>query len=295
MRRRFRAPAHRALALVAGLAWAQIGLVAAAVLIPQPLALAPRIARGPVYMVAEWTLLAPLSSAVRIASAAGPAVTAERPTLWAAALCALIATTACVSIASLLRVQRLRAVVGWTLLVAFAVSTVSAGMLASQLSDAAAAQRTFFALVSRTARPSADEASVSAAEAFVRRYPLSRWRSEALRIIAMHAEARGRFAEAQGAWSEFESCFDDPSAPGVAYAEYSRALCFEHLGRPEQAIAHHLAAVSVIRSRTDGIQSWIAPEAAKRIAALETSASMPVTASYWKTQSQTLQAVCSIE
>ena len=295
MRARFNPAARSGLAIVAGLAWTQLVLALASVVVPPRLALAPRIAAGPFYRVAEWTLLAPLSAAALAVSDAGRPVSVVRPSFVIALLCALLATGTCLALGWLLRVGRLSRPLGVAVIVACVTAVGSAGIVAGQLHDAEVAERAFFALVSRVAVPSADEATVSGARAFARRYPMSRWRSEALRIVAVHASAHRRFTEAERAWREFEACFDDSSAPGVAYAEYNRAMCLEQLGRPSQAVACYRAAIGVIRSRSDGVQGWIAPDAATRIARLEDIWGMPVTAAYWKTQSQTLHDVCSIE
>ena len=295
MRARFRSSVRVGVAVVLGLAWTQLALVLASVVVPPRVALAPRITHGAPYRLAEWTLLAPLSGASRIASAVGRPVTVIRPTCATAALCALLAMATCVGLGSLLGVERLRRLVRLAVLALCAVAVGSAGVVAGQLHDAVDAERTFFALVSHATAPSADEATVADARTFAEEYPMSRWRSEALRIVAMHASARGRPAEAERVWSQFEACFDDVSAPGVAFAEYSRALCFERLGQPMRALACYRTAIGVIRSRGDGVQGWIAPDAAKRIARLEQLTGMPVTAAYWKSQSQTLRDVCSIE
>ena len=270
-------------------------LVTAAVIVPQRLALAPRIGAGIPYRIAEWTLFAPLSVAAWGVSAAGGAGTTVRPGFAVALLCSLGATSVCVTAVWMLGCGLVRRLVRGVVVAAVAVSVVAGGVVAAELHDAVVAERVFFALVSRAAKPSDDPATVDAAAEFIRRHPLSRWRSEAVRIVAMHAWSRGRYAEAERGWSEFEKCFDDPSAPGAAYAEYNRALCFERLGRARDAIACDRSAIGVIRSRDDGIQGWIAPDAARHIAQLERRVGMPVTAAYWTTQSQTLKDVCSIE
>ena len=295
MRARFRSEARAGIPVVLGLAWTQVVLVLASVVVPPRLALAPHIAVGAFYRIAEWTVLAPLSGAVLVASAVGHPATPVRPTFSVALLSALFATGACVALASVRRNGRLRMPLGLAMLAICVVAVGSAGVVAGQLHDAEIAERTFFALVSRAAVPSADETTVAGARAFADRYPMSRWRSEALRIVAMHAWAQGRFTSAERTWSEFEGCFEDASAPGVAYAEYNRALCFERLGRPSRAITCYRLAIGIIRSRGDGIQSWIAPNAAARVSRLEQYSGMPVTAAYWRTQSQTLHDVCSIE
>jgi hypothetical protein len=284
-----------ALAVVAGLAWTQLSLLLAALVVPPRLALAPRIAATTPYRIAEQTVLAPLSVAARLCSLAGPYASAVRPGFAVALASALVAIGTCTLVALLLGVERLRRPIRLTLAATCAVAVVSAGIVAVQLRDAAVAEHEFFALVRRSATPSADERTVAAAAVFVRQHPLSRWRSEALRIVAMHAWAHGRYAQAQRVWSDFEACFDDPRAPGVAYAEYSRALCFERMGRVRDAIACDRKAIGIIRSRSDGIQAWIAPDAARRIARLERTEGMTLTAAYWNAQSQTLKDVCSIQ
>ena len=295
MRARFRSEARAGAAVVLGLAWTQIVLMLASVVVPPRVALAPRIAVGVFYRIAEWTVLAPLSGAALVASAVGHPVTVVRPTFAVALLSALLATGVCVALAWALCNGRVRRSLGLAMLATCVLAMGSAGVVVGQLHDAEVAERTFFALVSRATVPSADEATVASARTFSNRYPMSRWRSEALRIVAMHAWAQGRFARAERTWSEFEGCFEDASAPGVAYAEYNRALCFERLGWPSRAITCYRLAIAIIRSRGDGIQGWIAPNAAARVARLERYSGMPVTAAYWKTQSQTLHDVCSIE
>jgi len=288
--------ARNGLALVGGLAWAQVALVTASILVPQRLALAPRIAHGAFFLIARWTLLAPLTGAVRLAASfGGGEVSDVRPTFAVTALCALLAMGACLGVEMVLANTRWRIAVRSVLALAFLTTLVSTAVVAGQLSDAVVAERAYFALVSQAEKPWTDELTVAAARAFVARYPLSRWRSEALRILAMNAEIHGQTAVAEAHWREFQACFDDPLAPGVAYAEFSRALCLERLGESARAAEHHVAAIGVIRSRGDGIQAWIAPEAAKRVAQLQRRAGMPVTAAYWTEQSQTLQDVCSID
>jgi len=295
MRTRIHGPERHGIAIVLGLAWAQAALVTASVVVPPRLELGPRIARGPFYLLMRWTLMAPLSASVRILSLGSNEVSAVRPTFSAAALCALLAMSALLGVEALLAHVRWRRAVRCTATLVVAATLVSSSVIAGQLHEAVVAERAYFALVSRVEKPWADETTVARARAFVARYPLSRWRSEALRIVAMHEELHGRYDEAEAAWRRFEACFDSPSAPGVAYAEYRRGLCFERLGEPNRAAAHLDAAIGVIRSRTDGIQAWIAPDAAKRIAQLQRQAGMPATAAYWTEQSQTLQDVCSIE
>jgi hypothetical protein len=243
----------------------------------------------------RWTLLGPLSAAVRVVSSGGSEVTEMRPTFAAVAFCALMAMCVCLGLAALLTHRRWRVTARSAAALAAVVTLVSTAVVAGQLSDAAVAERSYFALVSGAEKPWTDEPTVARARAFVARYPLSRWRSEALRILAMNAQIHGRTGVAEAEWRRFQACFDDPLAPGVAYAQYSRALCFERLGEPGRAAALHVAAIGVIRSRSDGIQAWIAPEAAKRVAQLKRQSGMPVTAAYWTEQSQALQDVCSTE
>jgi hypothetical protein len=295
MATRTRPSARYGVAIVAGLAWTQLALTLESVVVPPRIELAPHVARTLSYRVAEWTLTAPLTVVARLLAATGRRESLVQPDFVVALASALFATTVCVGVSAALVGRHRRAAVRLALAATVLAALVSGAFVTHQLGDAVQAQREFFALVSHSPTPSADEATVAAAQAFVAHHPLSRWRAEALRIVAMHAWAHGRFAAAERVWAEFEATFDDGSAPGVAYALYSRALCFERLGNVREAIACHRGAMLVMTSRSDDIQAWIAPRAAARIAQLERLEGMPVTAAYYNAQSRTLTAVRSIQ
>jgi len=73
------------------------------------------------------------------------------------------------------------------------------------------------------------------------------------------------------------------------------ALCEQRLGRTSTAQRHLRAAIGVIRARGDGIQGWIATNAAAQLAASEGSEGRYALAGYWKTKSETFSDVYATE
>ena len=157
------------------------------------------------------------------------------------------------------------------------------------------AQRAFFAMLADVRVAHSDATTVAGAREFAARYPGSRWVGEALRIVAMNAEDEHRYGDAEKLWLEFEHTFPDSSLPGVAYAELSRGLCDEKIGALHQAATRYRVAIAVIRSRHDGIQTWIATSAAQRLATLERREGLLAIADYWTTKAQTFADVYPIE
>ncbi len=222
-------------------------------------------------------------------------VTALELPAWRLALSLGLGVGLCLLVSWLLGSQRWRNAALCGLTVFVALSATSAAAVTMQLRDAAQAERAFFALLSGVDVAHRDAATVAGARDFARRYPDSRWAGEALRIVAMAEWDAGRIDAAAQLWAAFESRFRDRSAPGVAYAQYSLALCDERLGKEVSARRHLRTAIETIRVRGDGMQSWIATDAAKSLASLEEAAGRYAMAGYWNTKSQTFANVYSTE
>jgi hypothetical protein len=273
------------IAILAGLVWGQVSIALALVVVPTYLVYGERVANGAPFLVASWTLLAPLSLARLCAGDSRAALV----------LAPMIAVAGCLAGACASVRVRCGGPLRWALVLGLVSATVSTALVALQFGDAAAAERAFFALAARAEVPHKNPETVRAARDFVERHPGSRWCSEALRIVAMAEWDAGNVQAASELWRRFELCFDDPLAPGVAYAEFSRALCDERLGWHAGAERHLRAAIGIIRARGDGIQAWIARDAAKHLVDLQLSDGLVATGDYWKTKSMTFSNVYSIQ
>ena len=282
------------LAALAGVVWGQVAIAVSLLVLPRFHVLGERVADGWAYRLAAWTLLAPLEVATLVV-AGGSNAAADRP-FATLVVCPLLGAVMCVMAAACsLSSLKWRRALGRTIAAAGLLGMVCGSIVGLQLHQAILAEEVFFAMVSRVEIPHKDMATVAAAREFVRRYEDSRWAGEALRIVAMAEWDAGRIDSAHRLWSRFASRFSDPSAPGVAYAEYSMALCDERLGRTLATEAHLHNAIAVIRSRGDGVQGWIAAEAAERLAALERSDGRYALAGYWNTKSRTFADVYPTE
>jgi len=287
-------------AIAAGIVWAQVGIALKLLVLPGYIALGDRVVEGAWFRLGEWTLLAPITLATRLVS---PLAASDAAALAGSAgpTQAVLTVSSCAGVALCATVWRVLATPKWrrvgvASLVAFGLlGAASVGVVALQLHQAAAAQQSFFAMVSRVDAAHKDPATVSAAREFARRHPDSRWAGEALRIVAMAEWDAGHVRTASQLWRQFASRFRDPTAPGVAYAEYSIALCYERMGRRDEARRHHRAAIDVIRARGDGIQAWIASDAAARLSAAERHDGRHALAGYWNTKSRTFANVYSTE
>lgn len=283
--------------VLTGLLWAQGCIALEFVALPKYISLCERVAQGLPYRCAAWTLLLPLTLATWIvdSSPAGGAVATTASTRVSLVLCSTIGVTLCWLVGWVLGVpgRRTYALLGLGAL--YALGAACAVDVALQCREAVLAERVFFAMVARVDAPHRDAATVVAAREFVRRYPDSRWAGEALRITAMAEWDAGRTETASALWRRFADRFRDSRAPGVAYAEYSIALCDERLGRAHEARGHLRAAIDVIRRRGDGIQAWIAEDAANRLSTLERADGRLVLAGFWKAKSRTFADVYSTE
>lgn len=262
--------------------WAQVAVAVGELVLPRFITYGEAVRQGLAYQTVSSTALLPWSAAVEVVRRLGdvgphlPGVSLSASFLAAA----LAPSIGCVLVGALAVMTRF----GWWRIGSTAVLlVVSAASLALvlQLGDNVRAEHEFFALISSSETPHRTPAVISGAERFLARHPYSRWRSEALRIEAMAAEASGDDAAAERRWERFGDSFHDATVPGVAYAEYSRARCWERLGWPAQAADHYRHAVSVIRARSDGIQWWIGVDGAQAIARLERVQGRPVRAAYW--------------
>lgn len=267
------------------------------VVLPDYISRTERVADAWPYRLASWTAMLPITLASRAvegseARDAGASMTCDRATL---ALGSVLAVVLCTLALRALGSPVFRQPTVLALAVFVLLGGVSAVTLALQFRDAVVAERTFFAMIGRVDIPHKDAATIAGARDFVRRHPDSRWVGEALRIVAMAEWDAGRVETASGLWRTFAARFRDPNAPGVAYAEYSIALCDERLGQRRAARKHLRVAIDVIRRRRDGIQAWIASDAARRLSALNRSGGQLALAAYWKTKSRTFSDVYSTE
>lgn len=281
-----------------GLVWAQGCIAVRLVVLPNYVELAESIHDSRWYRIASWTLLAPITLASRLTpvrTSAGSAVTTTELSLAVLLLCPLLAVVLCLSGMRTLSSPRWWRWGVCILAAAGLLSVVCATAVALQLRDAALAEKAFFAIVSRVDEPSKDAATVSAVREFTQRHPDSRWAGEALRIVAMAEWDAGHVAAASELWGRFASRFRNRIAPGVAYAEYNTALCDERLGNDRAAQSHLRAAIEIIRCRGDGIQGWIATDAAQRLSVLKRLEGRYALAGYWKTKSRTFADVYSTE
>jgi hypothetical protein len=276
------------LTILAGLAWAQVCIALQLFVVPKLIRLGESVAEGPWYRLASWTLLAPSTLAWRVVAepaSSEAASTAASPI--GLVMCPLLAVGMCLAAGRLLGSPTWRGAAITCLTGVALLGLAGAMAVALQCRDAVEAQRSFFAMVSRAEIPHKDASTVLAAREFVRRYPDSRWAGEALRIQAMAEWDEGHVAAASALWGRFGERFHDRDAPGVAYAEYSIALCDERLGDHAAARRHLRKAIEIIRVRSDGIQEWILPDAAARLSSLEGSDGRYALADYWKTKSRT--------
>jgi hypothetical protein len=281
-----------------GTLWSQAAIAVRLLVLPEKLALGNGLAAAWWYQAMSWTLLVPVTSAARMVGSTELTSTGtldSQVPLDVLLLAPLVAVVVAGAVAWALARPAWRGATAVCVL-AFAIVGVSSGVIvASQLRGAALAQRAFFALVSSSPVPHADKGTVAAAREFAHKHPESRWAGEALRIVAMAQEAAGLHSAAAETWSRFGARFVDRTAPGVAYSEYNVALCDESLGRFGEASAHYRVALGTIRTRGDGIQSWIAQDAAKHLAALERERGHFAMACYWSAQSRAFSNVHPID
>lgn len=276
---------------LSGVLWGQAALAVGAILLPRYLVYGEAVKDGAAYRIVALTALLPWTLAARIALHASGllgriGVGPPEPGLLIALAAPL---TACVLVAGAAVVFRSR-YLRWGRLALGGVVIVAVAALTLQLADSVRAEREFFALVSQSDTPHLSPQVVSGAERYLAAHPYTRWRSEAIRIGAMAAEASGDDVDAGRRWFAFGESFNGAVVPGVAYAEYSRARCWERLGGSRKATRHYRAAVSIIRGRTDGIQSWIASDGAVALARIEVAQGRPLRAAYWTKKANDISA-----
>ncbi len=284
--------ARRALGVaLAGVVWGQAALAVGVLLLPRYLVYGEAVKAGNAYRIVALTALLPWTMAVGIASHASGflgrnGIGPPDPGLLTALVAPLAACALATGAAVVFRSRRLR----WGRLAVGGVVIVAAAVLTLQLADCVRAEREFFALVSQSDTPHLSPRVVPKAESFLAAHPYSRWRSEAIRIGAMAAEASGDDADAERRWLDFGESFNGAAVPGVAYAEYSRARCWERLGGSRKATRHYREAVSIIRGRDDGIQSWIGSDGAIALARIEVAQGRPMRAAYWTRKANDISA-----
>lgn len=270
-----------------GVLWGQGALAIGSILLPRYLVYGESVKHEAAYRVVASTALVPWTVAGQIARfATGAEGTWLAPKFVVAVAAPLLG---CLLVAGFVTVGRSRARrVAVTVLGILALTASVA--LALQLADTVRAEREFFAMVSAADEPHRAPGVVAGAGRFLAKHPHSRWRSEAIRIQAMAAEEAGDEVTAQSRWREFANSFDDASVPGVAYAEYSRARCWERLGASRRAATHYRRATAVIRGRSDGIQSWIGSQGAVAVARRELALGRPIRAAFWSDTANDISA-----
>ena len=273
-----------------GVVWGQAALAAGVIMLPRYLVYGEAATVGIAYRLVAWTALAPWTVADRVATQAteyfGRIGGGAPNTLLLTALTAPLVGCLLVAGALACRGRRLR----WGLWALGTLVVVATAAMTLQLADSVQAEREFFALVSQSDTPHQSPLVVAGAERFLADHPYSRWRSEAIRIGAMAAEASGDDADAERRWGVFGESFADQTVPGVAYAEYSRARCWERLGGSRKAAKHYRRAVSIVRGRSDGIQSWIGSDGATALARTELAQGRPLRAAYWMKRANDIPA-----
>jgi len=279
------------LACAAGALWARVARLVADGWLLQRVAFLGDTSDRVWLTLVSWTGLLPASAASVMVCAFEPL--REKP--WAETLVssALGAAVVLVTTWALARVSG--SVRVWATLATLGLVAIAATGLARQVSQVERAEQAFFAMLSGVDVAYRDERCVRSAEAFADKFPDSRWRGEALRIVAMNHEISGHWEQAASAWARFDALFAGSGLPGEAYAEYSLARCAERLNRLDESAAHYRAAIAIIRARADGIQGWIPVEAAKRLAAVERRTGLVASSYRWEQQAQASQDACSIE
>jgi hypothetical protein len=231
-----------------------------------------------------WTSLLPLSLtgvlALKSAEPLSAVVHSGLPAhmLPAPALVGLALVTVS---ARLLQSQSLRRVTRLGLGLVIVVSSISTGALWATLSQERAAERLFLRMVATDAPPWEVPASRSAARTLVARYPRTRWASEAWRVLASDAEARGSWREAADGWQEFGRCFGDRAVPGHALASFNIARLLEGRAPDEVVNGHLLDARRALARAGPQVQTWIAEAAARELARLALQEGLHATAGYW--------------
>ena len=276
---------------LAGVVWGQAALAAGVILLPRYLVYGEAVKDGPAYRIVALTALLPWTLAESIMPhlsgvLGGIGGRAPSPSLLVALAAPLVGCLLVAGGVTVFRARYLR----WGRMAFGTVAVVAVAALTLQLADSVRAEREFFALVSQSETPHRSPRVVAGAEGFLAEHQYSRWRSEAIRIGAMAAEASGDDVDAERRWNAFGESFDDAVVPGVAYAEYSRARCWERLGGSRKAAEHYRGAVTIIRGRSDGLQSWIGSDGATALARLEFAQGRPMRAAYWKKRANDISA-----
>ena len=270
-----------------GALWSWAALAASSLMVPGFVALGVGVTRNGWYKAAAGSLLLPVTLARAVfgendgahASSGNMGGVTPRVAIAAAAVgCAL---GLAIAVAARMRFTRRFALSVGTALALAAVSS-SVGLVV-QWHGLTVAERDFVAASGFACpdpvRPSG--AIVTEARNFMRMHPNSRWAPEALRVMALDASAHGRYREAAETWMRFAGSFAEPGLPGVAYGQYSAALCEEQLGDVISARRLYGMSAAVIRRRGGDVQGWIAASAARSIARIDASRAMNASSAYW--------------
>lgn len=273
-------------AAVVGGVWSWVALAVSSILLPRYLALGERMTESVWYTTVTASALLPVTVArtvvvggVGVADGQLGGITPLMGALSAAVGC--VFGIAAVSFATRSRLtRRLATATGAVLTLVALVSSIG---LSVQLHDLTVAEHDFVGAsgfsCGNPTRPCAT--AVADARRFAWRHRDSRWASEALRVLALDATAQGRYHEAAEIWMRFAASFAEPGLPGVAYGDFSAAMCEERLGDVISARRLYAASVTVIRRRGGDLQGWIAASAAKRIAGIDASRAMTASSRYW--------------
>ena len=271
---------------VIGALWSWAALATSSLVLPGFLGLAVGATRSGWYQAAAGSLLLPVTLArtafgeaegVQSSSSLG-GVTPRVAIAAAAAGCAL---GLAISVALRVRFTR-RSALSVVTVLALAAASSSVGLVA-QWHGLTIAERDFVA-ASGFASPDPvrpNDAVVNEARNFTGMHPNSRWAPEALRVMALDASAHGKYREAAETWMRFAGSFAEPGLPGVAYGEYSAALCEEQLGDVVSARRLYAMSAAVISRRGGDVQGWIAASAARHIARIDASRAMNASSEYW--------------
>lgn len=282
-RRRLGRPTRLAIAL--GLIWGHLSLVSAGVF-EMP---SSSLRGGGLWplMLGRWTFGLPVTLADMLSSfiQRGHVVSeAAGSAAWALPLPALIGCALAWGVVRFCGLTRLRSVTHG-MAVALCLGALLSGIGVAQAHDQErAAEELFLDAMATDDQPWLVPASRAAARTLIRRYPHTRWASEAWRIAAFDAETCGDLTFARMAWREFRDCFSD-DAPGYAFGSLRLAQLAEEGSTPQVAYEHYLEARRCIARAGPEFQRWVFADATTALARIAWSQGLYATAAYWKTAS----------
>lgn len=228
--------------------------------------------------IARWTAGLPVTIvAMLTAQTTGQPLTL--PT-WAWPLPALLGSAITWGISRIYRRTLSRRGAHAALAVFVSVSLISTVAVAHAADRERVAEELFFSMLETDTDPWTVPGSRAAARTLVRRYPETPWASEAWRLVAIEAEARGDTASAQRAWAAFRDCFGDAD-PGRALGSLRLAQLTSSEHATDIARAHYLDAYRTMSRIRSGVQGWIGTESARGLEDLARSNGQHATSLYW--------------